>query len=392
MARILCVWEMGSSLGHLTNLKLFIDEALQQGHKVSLAVRELQNVTTVFDLGNIQLLQAPFIKHPRRKYKTPMISISQLILRQVFTNPQELAGLYHSWNSLFDLVRPDVVIYDHAPSALVASFGKPWQKWVIGSGFLVPRSDGPFLGVFPGTPKSRENDGILEQSERQLLALINQVLAESGRAEMTSVKDIYQQCDQQLLLTLPELDHFGRRPKGNYLGLKWNVSTNPAHWLPRDARYKAFAYLSFFPALPKLLNELIARDVNLLLYSRNLPPELVRDYSDRVAFTDQPVDLKQVLGEVDFVINHGNHASAAQAYTMGCPQLLLPNHQEQLFLSRRVEQQGGGVVAIKQQEDLSEVLDRLMQLAHGGLPKPSESIDQVVLFDSIHNLMMSLTE
>lgn len=392
MARILCVWEMGSSLGHLTNLKLFVDEAQQQGHQVSLAVRELQNVTTVFDLDNIQLFQAPFIRHSRRKYKTPMISFSQLILRQVFTNQQELTGLYHSWNSLFASIEPDLVIYDHAPSALVASFGKPWRKWVIGSGFLVPRYDGPFLGVFPGTQKSPQNDNHLQQAEQHLLALINQVLSDSGAPAMGSVKDIFEQCDEQLLLTLPELDHFGRREQGNYLGLKWNVSPNPPAWPAVEGKRKAFAYLNFFPGLPKLVDTLISRNMNLLIYSRNLPVEFVRDYSDRVSFSDKPVDLKQVFQEADFAINHGNHASAAQAYIMGCPQLLLPQHQEQMFLSRRIEQQGRAVIAPRDLPDFSLSVDRLISLGREpGLDSSDVYATGEKLSETVHQFFQNMT-
>lgn len=194
---------MGSNLGHLANLKLFIDHAVAKGHTVSLAVRELQNVATVLDPTSIQLFQAPLIRHSRIPSQSPTISFTQLIQRQVFADHHELTGLYLAWQSIFDTVAPDLVIYEHAPSALVASLHREWQKWAVGSGFMVPRTDGIFLGVFPRVAKTEQHYRRLLESEKSLLACINRLQQDLGRTPIKSVKEIYQQCDQQLLLTLP---------------------------------------------------------------------------------------------------------------------------------------------------------------------------------------------
>ena len=38
-ARVLCVWELGTELGHLSHLRLPIEVALEQGHEVFVAAR-----------------------------------------------------------------------------------------------------------------------------------------------------------------------------------------------------------------------------------------------------------------------------------------------------------------------------------------------------------------
>ncbi|MCP5349276.1 MAG: hypothetical protein R3F41_07870 [Gammaproteobacteria bacterium] len=361
MARILCVWEMGSNLGHLANLKLFIDHAVAKGHTVSLAVRELQNVATVLDPTSIQLFQAPLIRHSRIPSQSPTISFTQLIQRQVFADHHELTGLYLAWQSIFDTVAPDLVIYEHAPSALVASLHREWQKWAVGSGFMVPRTDGIFLGVFPRVAKTEQHYRRLLESEKSLLACINRLQQDLGRTPIKSVKEIYQQCDQQLLLTLPELDHFGIRTDGQYLGIEFSNQGLEPVW-PDGSGPKVFAYLGYFPKLPDILNMLIKRHARVLLYARSLPSELIARFQDKVCFVDKPVNLSIAFQQADYVINHGNHSTAAQSLVAGIPQLLIWTHQEQLFASLRIVKLQRGVLASRHQSEYESSWEKLTEL------------------------------
>ena len=65
MARVLCVWEMGSALGHLANLRPFVEAACGAGHQVTLAAKELQNIDAVLSGLPMTLFQAPYF-HLRR--------------------------------------------------------------------------------------------------------------------------------------------------------------------------------------------------------------------------------------------------------------------------------------------------------------------------------------
>ena len=60
MATVLCVWEQGGNLGHLSNLRLPIEIALELGHRVVLAARELHRVPEALAGLRIELLPAPF--------------------------------------------------------------------------------------------------------------------------------------------------------------------------------------------------------------------------------------------------------------------------------------------------------------------------------------------
>ena len=47
MARVLCVWEQGTNLGHLSHLRAPLQVAQALGHELTLAARELHRIPEV---------------------------------------------------------------------------------------------------------------------------------------------------------------------------------------------------------------------------------------------------------------------------------------------------------------------------------------------------------
>lgn len=404
MAHVLCVWEMGGNLGHIANLKYFIDTALQRGHQVSVAVRELQQVATLLNVSKVKLYQAPvpvvmntavpLVNGVPIEIPGSLISYSELLLKQVFSNAEHLLSLCCAWRSLFEAVKPDLVIYDHAPAALIASYSMPWQKWIIGSGFLIPRTDAPFLGVFPGLKKTPENDARLAKADQALLTLVNQVLSSLDYSVMNSPamnspamdnpKVIIDQCDKKLFLTIDPLDHCGRRPDAYYMSLPGSMAGIEPQWLQISGK-KVFAYLSNFSGLVPLLDFLHKENVNLMIYARDLPADIKQKYADRVLFCDKPVNLDFIHKTADIVINHANHKTALQAFTDDIPQLLLPKHQEQFMLAKRLEQHQRAIIAPASKNGLPEAWRKLGKLPAKGVCKkyelPSEASYQQMLVE-----------
>ena len=91
MARILCAWEMGMGFGHLSNLKPVIDAALNAGHEVFLAAKDLPNVYKVFREGTIGVFQAPYRFRPSRR-SVRYNSYTQLVLQRFETREEHLPG------------------------------------------------------------------------------------------------------------------------------------------------------------------------------------------------------------------------------------------------------------------------------------------------------------
>ena len=357
MARVLCVWELGSDLGHLSHLRLPVEVALQLGHEVFLAARQLDRIGTVMGDMPITCLQAPFKQGSLAADQAAFPSYTHLLARQCFSGVDELEMYLRAWRALFDLVKPDLVLFEHSPTALIAAHGYGFQKVLVGNGFSIPPQqfevDAPFA-PFVTTPRTPEVLAGLRSDDGVLLTVINRALTRSGLAELPSLVDIYSQADAQFLMTLPVLDHFGPRPGQRYLGVE-RPTPRPAPQWPPGSGPKVFAYLRVFPSLEKLLQDLQLARVYALLHIRGLPGALRERFSsEQICFTDQLIDLSAVAEQADWVVHHGNHNTMAGFVRAGVPQLLIPLHQEHLFASLNLLAQGCARIAYQDQSSFAQ--------------------------------------
>ncbi len=360
MAKILCVWEQGGNFSHLGNLRIFINMLLQQGHQVFLAARELHGIPAVFGTMPIHYLQAPFKQNAARTGQSPFLSYTHMLREQCFSTADELDIYVRVWRNVFAIVQPDMVIYEHSPTALVASVGYSFRKVLAGNGFMCPPVEGDTFAVFPTTKRDEQTLAQLQQDDAALLQVINSALQRHSAGPLARLADIYAQADQQFLQTFPELDQFGARPDVSYLGA-WSLPCDtPPQW-PAGGGVKVFGYLQMFPGLEQLLKDLQAADVCALLYIKQLPTALKQKYtSDNIAFTEKLVDLRQVARQARFALTHGNHATLAYCMVMGIPQLAIPRFQEQLLSVLRLEKLGCGLHAYQDQQDYGKEIAALL--------------------------------
>jgi len=361
MARVLCVWELGSDLGHLSHLRLPIAVALQLGHEVFLAARQLDRIAAVMGDMPITCLQAPFKQVALAGDQAVFPSYTHLLARQCFSGVDELEMYLRAWRALFDLVKPDIVLFEHSPTALIAACGYGFKKVLVGNGFAIPpqplETGAPFA-PFVNTPRTSEVLAGLRSDDAVLLAVINRALERLGLVGLPTLANIYGQADERFLMTLPVLDHFGPRPGQRYLGVEPPKARLAPAW-PVGAGPKVFGYLHAFPSLENLLQDLRSANVCALLHVRGLPPALREAYSgELICFTDQLIDLSTVAEQAAWVINHGNHNTLASFVRSGVPQLLIPLHQEHLFAALNLVAQGCARMAYQDQPGFAaEVTD-----------------------------------
>jgi hypothetical protein len=200
----------------------------------------------------------------------------------------------------------------------------------------------------------------LATDEAQVLGMVNQARANLTLAPLTALADLYQQLDERLFLTWPELDHFGVRPGQRYLGNQALAIHQAAVW-PTGSGPKVFGYLQNMPSLEALLSDLRANGVCALLWVSDLPPKLRQAYSsERLQFLSQLVDLRTVAAQADWAISHGNHSTVSTLMLAGLPQLLIPRQQEQLLLARRLVAQGSALLAYQDQSGYAKEINALL--------------------------------
>jgi hypothetical protein len=351
MARVLCVWEQGSNLGHLSHLRAPMEVAQALGHEVTLVVRELHRIPEVMSGLRFGLMQAPFKQSVAIVPAADIQCYAQLLGVQCFSSAQELLLYVRAWRAIFDAQRPDIVFFDHSPTALVAAWAYGFRKALVGYGFSIPRTDfgdGP-LQPFPTAEATSGALARLVADDQRVLELINQVHAVQDARPMHRLGDLYAQAPFQALQTWPALDCFGPRTHATYLGMDTLRGKQIPRW-PSGVGPKVYGYLSNFPGLERLLLALESQQVCALLLVRDLPEAMRGRFTGgQISFVDSLLDLAQVGQQADWVVHHGNHGISAAFLMAGVPQLAIPLHQEHLLGALRLVEQACALVVFQDQ-------------------------------------------
>ena len=334
MAHILLAWEMGSGFGHLHRLKHIASQLVQNHHRVTLVSQQNHHVQNIFKDIKIQHIPIPLPTLPPSLKQTP--AYVHILFNAGYGHPYVLKQMVKNWHDIILALEPDLLIADHAPTALLVSRGINITRINYGDGFTCPPPSNP-LPIFTKTVSRTD----VKHDEQTLLSYCNNALHTINLPPLKYLSDIYK-VDETFLLTVPELDHLGTRHQVHYCGaLKTTQTGNLPHW-PEHSGFRLFAYLKPFHALPELLTCIASARLPTLVYIDGLPPSFQRNYQhyDHMVFSDHPLNMSAVLAEADLMISHGGHQAALQCAMAGVPQLHIPLTMEQQLLAHRCSLNG----------------------------------------------------
>jgi UDP:flavonoid glycosyltransferase YjiC (YdhE family) len=341
MAKILMAWELGGGLGHLIQLLPLVQGLEQRGHRVMAVLKDLSRARAI--LGpTVSLMQAPVKTRKIERAIVPPMTFAHILHNVGFADEQELAAMTHAWRHIYAYARPDVIVFDHSPTALLAARGLPPRRVLIGSGFFTPPDVYP-LPVLrpwlkPDLPKLRAD-------EDQLLSRINQILQSHKTRPLDRLSRLYSDVHENFLTTFPELDHYPRRQGAHYWGF-WTTAQGKSPQWPDGREKKIYAYLKPFSALPDLLKGLNELGHATLVSVDGIDEKLqARLASPTLRFENERLDLSQVARECDLAIMNANHGSTIYMLMAGKPTLQIPLTLEQGLFGRAVRRMGAGLDA-----------------------------------------------
>lgn len=340
MSRILLAWELGRGFGHLGPFLGLAPRLLERGHTLHVAARDI--VSAGQTLGNlpVKLFQAPLCLNSYGGLQIPPLNFAEILMRCGYLEPAMLHGMIAAWTSLIRTVGADVVIADHAPTALLAARGIGVARVVIGSPFNVPPAVAPTPNMRPWMVVPEER---LADSDRRVLAVINQVLP-PGRG-LHALSDVFAGA-ACLFSGVPELDPYGPRQAGDYLGLQ-SLSTGTAAPLwPQGPGEPIFAYLhADYIHTERTLQALSASGARVLVHVLGDAAALIARYSsERLQFAPQLLDFRRVVDGCGMCVCHGNVGTTLGMLQGGRPVLVLPKQLEHYLMGRAVTQLGAGRV------------------------------------------------
>ena len=342
MAKILFAWELGLGFGHLSPYLELIRRLKKEKHKVYFAARDVGNAERVFAKEGITVVQAPF--NPRgvdNPIKMPRTH-AHLLHNIGFNDPTLLTGRIKAWRQIYNYLKPDLVIYDHSPTAQLASRNMKIKNVLCGTGFTVPPAKVPMPNM---RYWEKVDESKLLQIEKNIIDRVNIALKGLKLPEMVNVAELMQ-ADATLLMSFRELDHYGPREDAKYVGIPLTKDYGePPQW-PAGGRLKVFAYLYPFKTLAAMLTTLKNSDISAIIYA----PEVQRGIKEkhkhpRLNYVNKPLRMGEVTQQCDIGITNGTHGTSLALLLAGKPVLALPQNLERLLVGLRIRETGAGLVA-----------------------------------------------
>ena len=214
MAKILFTWELGAGVGHIAPYVRLAQQLVANGHEVCFALKELSQAYTLLHDEGISYVQAP--TNPRGiKDRIESTFTYPYILHNIgFSDVPYLTGLLQAWRCLFRLYEPDVVIFDHSPTALFAARDSSFGKICMGSGFVTPPAVFPMPIMTVNSEEQPDMEKIVAH-ETSMVASANRAASNIGLPPLQGIGDLFD-VDVSVFRTFKELDHYPERTGATY--------------------------------------------------------------------------------------------------------------------------------------------------------------------------------
>jgi UDP:flavonoid glycosyltransferase YjiC (YdhE family) len=357
MSNLLYAWELGAHMGHMGSFLPLARCLRTRGHQVSWAVAKTADAARLLPPEGFAWLQAPGLPDQRPGHLPE--SYAAILLHYGYAHAEKLLGLVVAWRELMRLSGAQLVLADHAPTAILAARTLGLPVMLHGAGFSVPAPVHPCPAL---RPDAQVPEAQRLQIDSLALRSINHVLGLFACPPIDRVCDLFQ-VQEQGLLTFPELDPWPGRGPTRYWG-SLSVSTGVAPDWPLVPGARVFAYLRGDAALVEsTLAALAALDTPVLVYLPGLSEATRASFeSPRLRFAPAPVDLHQVAAQAALGVLVGGGGTSALAFLQaGTPLLMLPAQLETYLLGLKIQALGAGLVcAAAPSIDLPAMLRRVL--------------------------------
>ncbi len=343
---------MGHNYGHATQIGA-VARALSAARRNVQIWVALKTPAAATELGwdfPHRILQAPYhpVKPGRRS--PPALTYAQGLIPCGYENADTLYPLIESWRSLYDLVKPDVLVAQAAPTALLAARDMKFKRMAFGKSFDMP----PLADPMPPLYYWKKNDmNVIKRHEAAMTGMINKALA---RARMKPLKKFYDmlEADKNFLCTFEEFDHYPQREGADYLGALYETGSGAGMKWEGTNRKRIFAYMRpgppVFSACLEALRKLPAH-YDAILAAPGMPEATRKKMqTPSLRISPSPLNLDALLPTCDLMINHASAGLCCAVAMAGVPMLMLPLHIEQLMFARAVGRAGMGLSLVGQVE------------------------------------------
>jgi hypothetical protein len=331
-------------------MKVLAEALTKWGHQPVFVVKDVIAARPL--LGGLgPVLQAPLLGRARAaELAFGAGSFSDILAIRGFGDPKSLGPAVDAWSDLLDLLRPNLLVADFSPTAVLAARSRT-PIVSVGYGFYLPPDHLPRFPLFRDDVPPVAGEGAVLTTVQQVLAdrrdTPPKTLPAAFRAQYTHV------------YSLPPLDPYAayRRTPG------FGPIEKMPEALPAPQDHLVFAYLSGeHPRIAEILIALGELHCRTELYIRNSEASIRRFAARRnINVHDAPPVLQEVMGRASVIVSHGGGGITHAALLAGRPQVVLPTQAEAhgtaaaihgMGVGRRVAVESGGAALRQAVTDL----------------------------------------
>ena len=328
-------------MGHLVPHRELIAALLKRGHTVHVAARDVGRAGAAFEGLPLHYWPVPLSLDLPTKIYQPTVSLAHILHNVGFANATDVTLRIAAWRNLLTAIRPNVLLADYGPTALLAVRGSAVKAVVIGMGFCLPPDATPlpaFATLAHGTTVEQLSD-----DESRVTLNMNSALQQHGLPKIQRLADTFYDTHAQVLTTVAELDHYPARGQAEYWGLSPERAGKSVAW-PAGTGRRVFAYLKPFPAIEALFELLNQLELPSIIACDGLSESLRhRHRSATLNFTEGDVDIARLAVDCYVAITNGSHTTTARFLLAGKPVVMIPLQLEQELVAHAVTSLGLGL-------------------------------------------------
>ena len=311
----------------------------------------------------------------------------------IYQEDSSLIGIVKSWESLFKLIKPDLVIFDQSPSCMIASLNHHFLKWIIGTPFSIPRADFLPFGAYPIVSDINKNTDKFLEKENLFLQKVNYLLEELKLHQINKLNSLFEQMDKTFLSIIPEFDVYGIRQEVDYLSFPPQPKIKNLfnfNW-PDNLDKKIFFYLQPFPGCETFLAALEEINLYAVIYSSSLKEEFQKKFKKHI-FVDSAVDMNFVYQTAEVIIHLGGPNVGSKCILNGIPQIVFPSTVDHTLSTISLNKLGP-VAIMKQNQSREYYIEKLKNIKTKiGLPIKKSSFNSSLLngeayLENVENLL-----
>jgi UDP:flavonoid glycosyltransferase YjiC (YdhE family) len=333
MKKVIFVSELGGGFGHLSKLSLLAGPLTETGCKVFAGLANGDHTRRIGRDLQVESFSLPAWPSPIRR-EGPALNYSEILARIGYCIPDRLSGMVSRWVEIFERIKPELVIGDHAPTALITARAMGIKAIRLGTGFQSPPAENPLPALLGSADKAVR---LRARMDSLVLLAINRALDRFDVTPATELREALS-VDGDYITTFQETDHYEHRRETAYWGPLYTLPGRPTADWPGGSGKRVFVYVnSTTPCLKEICQSLVELDYSALVFARGISKaDLALLSRGRVTVVDTPVDLPLMLETADLVICNGSHGMTSAALLSRCRVLTTPLQTEQLMCSRRL--------------------------------------------------------